>query len=131
MAKLFDATTKYLLEANPGAWLRLLGLGPAARVEVINAELSTITAEADQVVRVGDAEPWLVHVEFQASADPTLAERMLRYNVLLHGRHRVPVRSVVVLLHAEADRPVLSGTLELALPNERPYLRFEYGVVRA
>jgi len=131
MAKPFDATTKYLVEASPAAWLRYLGLAAAARAEVISAELSTITAEADQVVRVEEAEPWLVHIEFQGSADRTLPERMLRYNVLLHGRHGVPTRSVVVLLRAEADRPVLSGTLELALPKERPYLRFEYGVVRA
>ena len=67
MAKRYDAATKHLVEVDPGAWLRYLGLTPAGPVEVVNVELSTVTAEADQVVRVDEAQPWLVHIEFQAS----------------------------------------------------------------
>lgn len=131
MAKPFDATTKHLVESRPENWLEYLGLRFSGSVEVLNVELSTITAEADQVLRVNDPTPWLAQIEFQASYDRTLARRLLRYSVLLAARHEVPVHSVVVLLRREADGPALTGVLEDRLPGaDAAYLSFRYQVVR-
>jgi hypothetical protein len=131
MAKPFDATTKELLEADPPAWLNYLGLHPIGPVEVIDAELSTVTAEADKVYRVGGPEPYLVHVEMQSSPDATLPRRLLRYNALLDYRHDLRVWSVAVLLRPAADGPALTGSLGLRLPDGRPVHDFRFGVVRA
>jgi hypothetical protein len=130
MAKPFDATTKELFQADPVALLAYLGLHPAGPVEVIDANLSTVTAEADTVYRVSGPEPYLVHVEMQSSADATLPRRLLRYNALLDLRHEQRVWSVAVLLRPEADGPAMTGSLSLRLPDGRPVHDFRFGVVR-
>jgi hypothetical protein len=131
MARPFDATTSYLLEADPAAWMTYLGLDPEGPVEVIDSDLSTVTAEADKVFRVGGPEPYLVHIEMQSSADVTLPRRLLRYNALLDYRHDVRVWSVAILLRPEAEVPAMTGILDLRLPDGRPVYDFRYGVVRA
>ncbi len=131
MTKPFDATTKDLLEADPVAWLAYLGITPQAAVEVIDSDLSTVTAEADKVFRVAALEPYLVHVEMQSSADRTLPRRLLRYNVLLDYRHDMRVWTVAILLRPEADASLLTGSLELRLPDGQPVHDFRYTVVRA
>lgn len=128
--KPFNATTKYLLELDPVAWLRyvrLPGTGPAS---VMNSDVSTVVAETDKVIRVAGPSPWLAHLELQSSRDPTLATRLHAYNALLYRRHGLPVRSVAVLLRPEADGPELSGHLRHALPDGEVYLDFRYAVVR-
>lgn len=129
MPQPFDASTKYLIEAQPADWLEFLDL-PRADVDLIPADLSTVTAAADKVLRVQAPTPWLAHVELQAGRDRELPDRHLEYNVLLKRRHGVPVRSIIVLLRPEADGPELTGLLEHWLPDEGWYLRFRYRVVR-
>lgn len=132
MAKPFDAATKHLVEVDPAAWLAYVGLTSAGRLDVIDADLSTVTAEADKVVRVEAAGRLaLVHFELQATHDRSLGQRLLRYNVLLHTRHGLPVRSIAVLLRPAADGLDLTGQFELAHPDGEPYLRFRYQVIRA
>ncbi len=65
MPKPFDATMRKLLELGPAAWLRFLRVRFTApdRVRVIDSNLSTVTAEADKVLWVGEQEPWIEHVE--------------------------------------------------------------------
>ena len=126
----FDATTKHLLEADPVGWLRNVGLPAVDPVTVVDADLSTVLAEADKVVRIAGSAPRLVHVEMQAGYDAAMPARLLQYNALLHRRHGLPVASTVVLLRPEADGPALSGTFELTWEGE-PYLTFAYRVVRA
>jgi hypothetical protein len=63
----FDTTTKFLVETYPADWMTFLGLGPSGPVEVIDADLSTVSAEVDKVVRVGKRSPWLAHLEFQST----------------------------------------------------------------
>jgi predicted transposase YdaD len=130
MAKPFDATTKDLLESDPVAWMAYLGLHPQGAVEVIDSDLSTITAEADKVFRVSGPEPYLVHVEMQSSADTTLPHRLLRYNVLLDYRHKMRVWSVAILLRPEAEAATLTGSLDLRLPDGQQVHDFRYGVVK-
>ena len=131
MPKPFDVTTKNLVDARPGDWLRFLRL-PGTRAEVVDADLATVTTEADRVLRVTDAPiPYLLHLEFQASRDDTLAVRTLRYNVLLDVEYGLPVKSVVFLLRPDAASPTLTGVVERTDPaGNGAYLRFGYDVVR-
>src|ERR1051326_4502385 len=56
-----DATMKYLLEHHPTAWLTFLGL-PDTDAEVIEAELPTVTASADKVIRIKTSSSSLLHL---------------------------------------------------------------------
>jgi hypothetical protein len=56
MAKPFDATTKTLVENYPQDWIACLNL-PMGAVSVTDADLATITTEADRVLRVEAALP--------------------------------------------------------------------------
>lgn len=130
MAKPFDVTLKELVHQYPRDWLAQVGFTGPATVEVIDAEVSTVTAMADKVLRIAEPEPWLAHFELQASYDLDLPRRVLKYNVLLNDRHGLPVESVVVLLRPAADGPNLTGIVEYRPPQGRSRLRFEYDVVR-
>ncbi len=132
--KRFDASLKHLLEKYPQDWLAylagLMGLPTAGPVAVVEAELSTVSAAADKVFRVGGDDPFLLHLELQASHDRRFDRRVLVYNVLLTDRQHLPVRSVVLLLRPEADRGSLTGVLRHECPPGHCYLEFRYTVVR-
>lgn len=60
MSKPYDATTKHLLETYPADWLAFMGLS-GAQGELMDADLSTLTAAADRVFRVhGDAPSYVL-----------------------------------------------------------------------
>src|SRR5690242_13721125 len=107
MSKPFDASLKDLIESYPADWLFFLGLGPATTVEVIDADVSTVSGAADKVLRVVADRPWLLHLELQASPKTALDEQLLWYNVLVGHRQKLPVRTVLVLLRPAADSPAL------------------------
>jgi hypothetical protein len=119
--KPFDATLKALIRHHPADWLGLIGVVPASPPEWVDAELSTISASADTVLRVGDQ---VYHFEFEAGPDDTLADRVLMYNVVAHYRTGLPVRSAAVLLRPNAQRAGLTG--EVAYDR----LTFEFDIVR-
>jgi len=130
MSHLFDATLKNLPEEYRHDWAELAGVERSTPVSVIDADLSTVTAAADKVLRIDEREPWILHLEFQASYDSTLGRRLLHYNVLLGHRHLLPVRSIAILLRPEADGKNMTGHVQLSLPNGKPYLEFEYDLIR-
>ncbi len=130
LAKPFDATLKELVESYPDDWLAVLGITPAGPVRLIDADLSTITTQADKIMRIDAPKPWLMHIDLQASRDPTLDRRSLKYNVLAHDRHVLPVRTVIVLLRPEADAPNLTGSYQYEAPEGDTTLEFRYRVVR-
>jgi predicted transposase YdaD len=108
--KPFDATLKELIEGAAAAMPQLLGPWPFRRVELIDADLSTIVAAADKVLYVyGDTYDWLLHVEAQSSHELDLPDRLHEYNTLLRRRHKLLVRSVVLLLRREASASNLSN----------------------
>jgi predicted transposase YdaD len=130
MSKPFDAALKALLEASPADWPRLAGFKPAA-VEIIDADVSTVTAATDKVLRLAGPEPTLMHFDFQAGPDAGLPRRMLGYNALLGQRHGLPVHSVIVLLRPQANLVGIDGLHEQHYPGRpAPYLTFRYQVVR-
>jgi hypothetical protein len=101
MSKPFDATLKDLIRAYPADWLAHVGERVTGAPEVLSVELSTVSVSADALIRVGGK---VVHIDVQSGPDDSLAERMLVYNVLAHRHSGLPVRSVVVLLRANATR---------------------------
>ncbi len=130
MAKPFDATLKDLIEQYPSDWLAPLGLSATGPVTVIDADLSTITTQADKLIRVDDPEPWLLHVDLQAGWDALLDRRALKYNVLAHDRHDLPVHTTLVLLRREADSPSLTGHYGYRPHHGGSEVVFDYQVVR-
>lgn len=129
--KRFDVLTRSPLEKYPLDWLTVFRLDPGEGVQVVNSDLSTVTAEADKVLLIEVPERWILHVEVQSSYQKALPQRVLRYNVMLSVRHEVPVHSVIVLLFPDADGPALSGRYEQASPDGRCRIAFDYQVVRA
>lgn len=129
MSKKFDATLKTLLELSPDDWPPLVGY-PRGRTKVINADVSTVTAGADKVLRVSGRPPWLLHLEFQRGPDRSLPRRMHVYNALLEERHGLPVWSVAVLLSPRANLSNLMGTYQQQLKGGPSYLTFRYQVLR-
>ena len=130
MATPFDATAKTPVEIGPRDWLTLLGL-PATACEVIDADLSTVSTEADRLIRVLAPKAYIVHIEFQTGHDgAAFPPRGPRYNVISFEEYGLPIETCVFLLRPEADSPALNGVLELKRTEGTIYLRFEYRVVR-
>lgn len=133
MAKPYDATTKNLVEARPEDWLEFVGLSTPAgqKATVIDADLATVTTDADRVIRIGEPPQRLAHLEFESGKDTShLPERLLRYNVLLDYRYGLPVESTAILLRRESDSPRLTGRIERTREDGSVYLTFTYNVVR-
>jgi hypothetical protein len=124
-----DVTTKYLLELAPKDWLSYAHL-PVAEAEVLNANLETVIAEADKVIRVNATLPCIAHFELQASRDPGIAMRLLKYNVLLRDRFGIPVQSILILLRPTADCALITGSLTLVDENQEESIWFRYRVIR-
>lgn len=53
MSKSYDATSKDLLEADPTGWATFLGCPVTAeQASVVDADVSTVTSDADKVIPV-------------------------------------------------------------------------------
>lgn len=130
MTKPYDATTKDLIEGDPAGWVEYFGrLVPRSAVTLVDADLSTVTTDADKVIRVAEAVPWILHLEIQTDDDPQMARRLLRYNAMLQLRHEMPVATAVVLLNPSRRMPELTGAFEVRPPVGTPW-EFRYEVVR-
>lgn len=125
-----DASIKHLVTEYLADWLLLSGRRATGPLEVIDADLSTVTAYADKVLRVVGDPPWLLHLELQGYRDLALPSRVHFYNALLEHRHGAAVWSVVVLLSRTADHAGLTGFFGRGLPGEAPYRTYRYQVVR-
>jgi hypothetical protein len=109
MSKPFDATLKDLICSYPADWLTQFGVPVTETPIVISADLSTVTAAADTLIRVGDL---VVHIDVESGPDDSLARRMLLYNVLAHHHSGLPVRSIAVMLRPKAQRASLSDRVD-------------------
>src|SRR5438067_1189105 len=126
----FDVSTKELVWDDPVAWLRRLGIDPSGPVEVIDSDVTALTAAADKVIRVGGLEPFLVNIELQSGHDAQLMRTLWFRQVAIDHRHDLPVLTILVLLRKEANSPALTGVYERFLPDGRPTNRYDYQVVR-
>ena len=131
MFKPFDVVAKELIRRDPRGWLRFLGVETTSPADLFETDLTAVTSEADQVIRVDDPDrPFFVHLEMQSSRDATLPERLLRYNVLVGYKYSLPVQTVLILFRREADAPELTGTHRRVSPTGAVNLEFRYEVVR-
>ncbi len=126
----FDVSAKELVWDEPDAWLDRLGIGPPGPVYVIDSNITTLTADADKVIRVGGPQPYLVNVEFQSSHQTDLLEIVWFRQAALFHRHRLSVLTVLVLLRPDANSPRLDGTFEIKMPDGWLTNRYNYLVVR-
>jgi predicted transposase YdaD len=127
----FDAVSKYLLDTGPGEWLALSGRKTSAPLTHVVSDLSTVTANADKFFRVEEHPPWLVNFEPFSSRDKTAPQRVCLYSILGLAKLELPVLTVVNLLSKRADGPEWKKSFSAKLPGEeRPYLHFEFSVLR-
>jgi len=126
----YDVSTKELVWDGPVAWLERFGIGPPGPVDVIDSDITTLTAAADKVVKVGGPEPYLVNIEFQTYHDTGVTRTLWFRQVALDYRHKLPVLTVLVLLRKEANSPGLVGTYERSMPNGRRTNWYNFEVVR-
>jgi hypothetical protein len=123
-----------LLQQCGRDWLHALAphlhITPPIIPETLDPALATVPRFPDHVFFLPLPQPSLLHLEIQASWEPTLPQRLLEYNVLLRGRRRLPVRSVSAPAPPPAPTADTCGTLEYQDGHGQVYLRFDYGVVR-
>jgi len=128
----FDISVRDLAEQDPLSWSRLGETRSVDRAEIIDADISTVTASADKVLRVySGAHEWLMNLEAVSSHDAPVARRMHLKSVMLEERHDLPVRSILLLLRRDANARQLTGTLKRNLPGQRKaYNTFHYEILR-
>jgi hypothetical protein len=131
MSKPYAVTTKDMLQRDPPSWMAYLRLKAGGPIDVIDADVSTVPAEADQVYRIGGRGSHLIHIEMQSRRDWRLPRRLWRYNALLDLKYDLRVRSIALLLRPEADSRKLTGVLDLRLPDGDRVVTFHYRVIRA
>jgi predicted transposase YdaD len=128
--KRYDVSTKELVWDGPAAWLERFGIGPPGPVDVIDSDITALTAAADKVIRVGSPEPYLVNLELQSSHDKDLVETTWFRQAALYHRHRLPVLTVLVLLRREANSPGFTGSFEIRMRDGWQTNHYNYRVVR-
>ena len=99
-------------------------------VELIDSDITTLTASADKVIRVPGPEPYLVNIELHSYHDSGLVRTLWYRQVALDYRHDLPVLTVIVLLCKEANSPHLTGTYERNAPDGFQTNCYNYRVVR-
>src|SRR5580692_7903625 len=129
MHKPFDVSPKAISEALRREWLEFLGW-PDEDVNVVDADVAAVSGAVDKVFRAGGSRPWLAMLEFMSSYKAFVDERLHWHATLIGHRHKLLVRSVVVLLRPEADGPNLTGTYVEAFPGEETHITFRYRVLR-
>jgi predicted transposase YdaD len=126
----FDVATKGLVWDDPAAWLQRFGIACTSAVDVIDSDITTLTATADKVIHVAEPEPYLVDIELQSYHDADLVRTLWFRQVALDYRHNLPVLTVVVLLRKEANSPRLSGAYERKMPDGLQTNCYNYRVIR-
>ncbi len=126
----FDVPTKELVWDDPADWLRHYRVGPPGPVDVIDSDITVLTAAADKVLRVGGPSPYLVNIELHSYHQADLVRTLWFRQVALDYRHNLPVVTVLVLLCKQANSPSLTGTYERHLPDGWLTNRYNYRVVR-
>jgi hypothetical protein len=76
--KRYDATMRDLFEPGPDAWLEFFGVPvpDPALAQVLDSNVSTISAETDQLLRRGGPDPVILHLEFFSGRDKDAPRRV-------------------------------------------------------
>ena len=124
MSKPYDATSKFLIELHPEDWLRFLNL-EATSVEIVDADLSTVTASADKIIKIeNEGDIYGLHIDIQSAYDAFLDDRVHGYNVLAKLKFAMMIVSVVFLLHPRAAAKGASGSIDLNHPLTRHHFTY-------
>jgi hypothetical protein len=112
-----DVTAKELIWEGAADWLARLTTGPIGKVTIIDSNITTMTADADKVLKVGGRRPYLLVLEPHSYHDRTLLRRLWYRQVALDYRHNLSVLTVLILLRKEADSPGLAGRYDREMPD--------------
>ena len=113
----WDDLLKMLVGANPQDFVTFL-MRDARYISTLERELKVKTLEADLLFEVElEGKELIIHAEFQRRRDPTMAERLWKYNVSTTITHAKDVVSFVIYLVKDGE------------PIESPYERIVYGNV--
>ena len=122
--KPWDDSPRSLVRASPQAFVSLV-LGDAHFNRELPHKLKTWKQEVDSLLEVTYmGQEMLVHLEFQTYNDPTMAERMLRYNVLARSEYGLPVLSCVIYLLRDGTIP--ASPLSWMVPTGQKVLDFYF-----
>ncbi len=122
--KPWDDSLRSLVRASPQAFVSLV-LGDAHFNRELPHKLKTWKQEVDSLLDVTfKGQEMLVHFEFQTYNDSTMAERMLRYNVLARSEYSLPVLSCVIYLLKDGNVPV--SPLSWMVPTGHKVLDFYF-----
>jgi hypothetical protein len=130
MPKQFDATLKDLASLDPERFLAEVDAPPALPVRLLNVDLSTVTAATDIVFGLGEPLQEVVHLDAQAGPDADKPFDLLAYSGLLHRQYRVPVHSILLLLHRQAQHSSQTGSITYSARPGRGKMDFGYEVLR-
>jgi hypothetical protein len=128
MPHTFDATLKDMLALDPIDLVPAFDLPRDEPAVVLNVDLSTISAATDVAIGFGIPLKEIVDFNFQSGPDSFVDARCLLYNVALHFRFKVPVRTILILLRPKADSKDIDG--KLAYFAGQSGVEFSYEVVR-
>lgn len=125
MAKHWDSTFRKLIRTDPHAFLKWV-LPEATLIKQLPDKLSDVLIEVDALIhaRLDNNEEVMVNLEIQTYNDPKMAERLLRYNVLIRTEYDIPVMSIVI--HLLDDGEIAISPLIWTVPNEQKVLEFHY-----
>jgi hypothetical protein len=130
MALTFDATLKDMGRDSPAGFLAAFDRPPAAPVQLLNVDLSTVTTAADLIPGLGDPLEEIIHLDFQSSAAAWKHADLMVYHALLFAHHHVPVHTLLLLLRPEAAHSNMTGAIRYAPRPGRGRMDFSYEVVR-
>lgn len=99
-------------------------------VELIDSDITALTAAADKVIKVGGQDPYIVNIELHSYHDKNLVRTLWFRQVALDYRHGLPVMTALVLLCKEANSPHFTGEYERFLPDGFRTNDYNYKVVR-
>jgi predicted transposase YdaD len=125
-----DVTTKELIWEGAADWLARFTTGPIGKVTIIDSNITTMTAEADKVLKVDGPNPYLLVLEPHSYHDLTLLRRLWYRQVALDYRHNLPALTVLLLLCKEANSPGLTGSYDREMPDGWITNRYNFRVVR-
>ncbi|MFL5665359.1 MAG: hypothetical protein ACJ8BW_29040 [Ktedonobacteraceae bacterium] len=124
MVKPWDDTLKRLIRAEPQAFVQWFAPEATFVRERLN-ELDNVKLEMDGLLEAKkDEQAMLVHIEVQTYSDASMAERLLRYNVLARMQYKLPVLSCVLYLLRDRDNP--KSPLIWEVPNKEEILQFHF-----
>jgi hypothetical protein len=130
MAMTFDATLKDMGRESPQGFLATFDRPPTGPVRLLNVDLSTVTALADEILGLGEPLEEVIHFDFQASAVAWKHADAMAYHALLFAHYHVPVHTVILLLRPAAANSNMNGTIHYAPRPGHGSMAFSYEVVR-